>query len=845
MKQIVKRMVAVICMICMIIMMLPIQPVHAASKISLSDKSKALAVGESCKLTVKGAKGTVKWSSSNKKVAKVTAKGQVTAVAVGKATIKATANGKKLSCKVTVTQYRLNQTKLKVKTGKKATLKVLKKAKSVKWSTSNKKIATVSKKGVVKGIKPGKATITAKVGKKNLKCKVTVVQGDNVVMTDDYAEKVDFEDKVVENMKTANDYTYTTKSDGFIQINTVQGLDLSDVKSGKVLILPDEQGNPAGAIKVSSVTKEKDGTTQITGTKPQIDEVFERIDFDTDTEISISEIDFDENVVADVRYDENANAAILSVDDVSLTEADRMSEGNSLRSTGLLDSNVNASIGKYGKINGSLKISKPVVHAKIAFDFASNTGADSLVKMGVKETVSTDLKVEFSSQSDGEETFQKKLGTATVPLSYGFQAECDVYLVLSASGYAQIKCTVTEDPTFTYDNGKMTLPSLKPSYTFEAVAEADGKACAKLATKISWGLTMLNVDVIGADFDIGPGVHGKIELHAPETPHACTQVDVYLYTAITLDTKNGIGKDIKDVNPSFNDTWVLLDNNDKNPARKSWHYEMSAKDSSWAKVTKCTYTGKDSASEALTFTKDDNGLHIELDENGLLTVTGTSENGRPWGHYGWLPVAASTHRKYVLAVKKAKINIQGVKDFSSTLGESYDNLESVDFTGTDFSKGTSFNNAFHNCTNLKEIKWDQSIKQCAPSDIGGMFSFCQSMTYIDLSWLNTSNLTNMEYLFAGCSNLKAVNLRGFDTSKVKSMRYLFWECKSLKEADLTSFSNASVPVNGRVNGYSYMFSETDSLARIRVSRKKWIMDENSNDYRNVILDSNVKALTYE
>ena len=104
-------MVAGICMICMIVMMLPIHPVHAASKVSMSDKSKALAVGESCKLTVKGAKGTVKWSSSNKKVAKVTAKGKVTAVAVGKATIKATAKGKKLSCKVTVTQYRLNQTK--------------------------------------------------------------------------------------------------------------------------------------------------------------------------------------------------------------------------------------------------------------------------------------------------------------------------------------------------------------------------------------------------------------------------------------------------------------------------------------------------------------------------------------------------------------------------------------------------------------------------------------------------------------------------------------------------------------------------------------------------------------
>lgn len=42
------------------------------------------------------------------------------------------------------------------------------------YSTSNKKIATVSKKGVVKAKKAGKATITVKIGKQKLKCKITV-----------------------------------------------------------------------------------------------------------------------------------------------------------------------------------------------------------------------------------------------------------------------------------------------------------------------------------------------------------------------------------------------------------------------------------------------------------------------------------------------------------------------------------------------------------------------------------------------------------------------------------------------------------------------------------------------
>ena len=58
--------------------------------------------------------------------------------------------------------------------GRTAQLKVTGTTKKVKWSSSNKKVATVSSKGKVKAKKNGKCTITAKVGSKKLKCKVTV-----------------------------------------------------------------------------------------------------------------------------------------------------------------------------------------------------------------------------------------------------------------------------------------------------------------------------------------------------------------------------------------------------------------------------------------------------------------------------------------------------------------------------------------------------------------------------------------------------------------------------------------------------------------------------------------------
>ena len=72
-------------------------------------------------------------------------------------------------------KMKLNKTKVLVRIGSPVKLKVKNaKKKKIKWKTSNKKIATVSKKGVVKGKDDGNCTITAKVGKKKLKCKIAV-----------------------------------------------------------------------------------------------------------------------------------------------------------------------------------------------------------------------------------------------------------------------------------------------------------------------------------------------------------------------------------------------------------------------------------------------------------------------------------------------------------------------------------------------------------------------------------------------------------------------------------------------------------------------------------------------
>lgn len=81
---------------------LPFTTTAQAAGIKLNTKKKALNVGQTYQLKVKNTTKKVKWSSSDKSVAKVSAKGLVTAKKSGSATITAKVGKQKLKCTITV-----------------------------------------------------------------------------------------------------------------------------------------------------------------------------------------------------------------------------------------------------------------------------------------------------------------------------------------------------------------------------------------------------------------------------------------------------------------------------------------------------------------------------------------------------------------------------------------------------------------------------------------------------------------------------------------------------------------------------------------------------------------------
>ena len=126
------------------------------------------------KSTVTNGKGKTTYKSSNIKVAKVNSSGKVTGEKKGTAIITVTNNGVSEKFKVTVKNPKLNLTKKTITAGKSFNIRITGQVGTPKFSSSNKKVTTVTSSGKVKGIKKGTATIKVKTNGLTLKCKITV-----------------------------------------------------------------------------------------------------------------------------------------------------------------------------------------------------------------------------------------------------------------------------------------------------------------------------------------------------------------------------------------------------------------------------------------------------------------------------------------------------------------------------------------------------------------------------------------------------------------------------------------------------------------------------------------------
>ena len=99
---------------------------------------------------------------------------------------------------------------------------------------------------------------------------------------------------------------------------------------------------------------------------------------------------------------------------------------------------------------------------------------------------------------------------------------------------------------------------------------------------------------------------------------------------------------------------------------------------------------------------------------------------------------------------------------------------------------------FYNNSNLTTIEGLEYLNTEDVTNMEYMFDGCSALESLDLSKFNTAKVTSMKKMFNNCSALKSLNLSGFNTANVTSMKQMFNKCSALKSLNLSGFNTAKV-----------------------------------------------------
>ncbi|BDR57924.1 BspA family leucine-rich repeat surface protein [Xylocopilactobacillus apicola] len=143
-----------------------------------------------------------------------------------------------------------------------------------------------------------------------------------------------------------------------------------------------------------------------------------------------------------------------------------------------------------------------------------------------------------------------------------------------------------------------------------------------------------------------------------------------------------------------------------------------------------------------------------------------------------------------------------------TLFYDHENMTSIEgLEDLDTSEVTDMYFMFCQCNSLINLNVS-NFNTSKVTDMRTMFGNCWSLTSLDVKNFDTHNVTYMSEMFKSCKKVTNLEVKDFDTSKVTSMRYLFSGCESLTSLDVTGFNTSNVTDMG------YVFSSCSSITNL-------------------------------
>ena len=120
----------------------------------------------------------------------------------------------------------------------------------------------------------------------------------------------------------------------------------------------------------------------------------------------------------------------------------------------------------------------------------------------------------------------------------------------------------------------------------------------------------------------------------------------------------------------------------------------------------------------------------------------------------------------------------------------FSKMTSIDLSALDTSEVTDMSYMFSECMNLTSLDVS-NFDTSQVTDMWTMFAGCMSLTSLDVSNFDTSEVTDMSLMFFECSRLTSLDVSNFDTSSVTNMDSMFCNCPAWNTVDQTKFSNAN------------------------------------------------------
>ncbi|BDR59287.1 BspA family leucine-rich repeat surface protein [Xylocopilactobacillus apicola] len=182
---------------------------------------------------------------------------------------------------------------------------------------------------------------------------------------------------------------------------------------------------------------------------------------------------------------------------------------------------------------------------------------------------------------------------------------------------------------------------------------------------------------------------------------------------------------------------------------------------------------------------------------------------------GWWDFNATTK---VLTIYPHELNYEDDKELESS-GRNYSfpwsenyslQIEKTVIKPGVTAKG-SLRTLFYDQENMTTIEGLEDLDTSEVTDMYFMFCLCRSLTNLDVSNFNTSKVTNMGTMFGNCWSLTSLDVKNFDTHNVTDMSEMFKSCEKVTNLEVKDFDTSKVTTMLR------MFHGCESLTSLDVT----------------------------